>query len=219
MTRTENAPTNRTRLRRMHDRGGHDAASIYPILDATPLCTVAYVIDDKPYATPTVQWREGDHVYWHGSSASRMLKKSVGHQVCLSVAITDGFVMARSAMHHSVNYRSAMLFGEAWKVEDRDEKEARLKIFVDGLFPGRWDILRSPSPQEMKATTVLGMKIDEAASKIRMGQPVDEDADYDLPIWAGVLPTRTEFLAPVADPKNLAGVEMPDHIRNFRFGS
>jgi len=218
MINPKNTPTDRARLRRMHERGKYDAASIYPILDATPLCTVGYVIDGRPYATPTVHWREGDHVYWHGSSASRMLKKSIGHQVCLTVAITDGFVMGRSAMHHSVNYRSAMVFGEAWKVEDPDEKEARLKTFVNGLFPGRWDILRPPSVQEMKATTVLGMKIDEAASKVRAGQPVDDDEDYDLPIWAGVLPTRTEFLEPVADPKNLAGVEEPDHIRAFRFG-
>ena len=218
MTQNTPAPTDRTRLRRMHERGQYDADSIHSILDATPICTVAYVIDGKPYATPTIQWREGNHVYWHGSSASRMLKASAGHEVCLNVTLTDGFVMARSAMHHSVNYRSAMLFGTACKVEDPDEKAARLKAFVEGLFPGRWDMLRPPTTQEMKATTVLGMEIDEAAAKVRTGPPGDDEADYALPIWAGVLPIRSEFLPPDPDPRNLAGVKMPDHIRNFQFG-
>lgn len=218
MNSPSKTPTDRSRLRRMYERGGYDASTIYPILDATPMCTVAYVIDGKPYATPTIQWREGDHVYWHGSSASRMLKKSSGHQVCLTVAITDGFVMARSGMHHSVNYRSAMLFGEAHKVEDADEKEAKMKTFVDGLWPGRWDMLRPVTSQELKATCILGMKIDEAASKVRTGPPADDEEDYTLPIWAGVLPVRSEFLAPVADPRNLEGVELPDHLRDFTFG-
>lgn len=217
MNNSNPTPTDRARLRRMHERGSYDPSEIYPILDATPMCTVSYVIDGKPYATPTLQWREGDHIYWHGSSASRMLKKSAGHEVCLSVTITDGFVMARSAMHHSVNYRAVMLFGTAFRVEDPVEKQAHLKTFVDGLFPGRWDVLRPPTKQEMKATTVLGMKIDEGASKVRAGQPGDDDEDYALPIWAGVLPIRTEFLAPDPDPRNLDGVEMPDHIRNFRY--
>jgi len=218
MTERATAPTDRVRLRRLHERGRYDAASIYPILDATPMCTVAYVIDGKPHATPTLQWREGNHVYWHGSSASRMLRKSTGAQVCLTVSILDGFVMARSGMHHSINYRSAMLFGSAWKVEDPGEKEARLKTFVDGLFPGRWESLRPPTGQEIKATTMLGMEIGEASSKIRTGQPVDDDEDYALPIWAGVLPVRAEFGTPDPDPRNLEGLEMPDHIRNFRFG-
>lgn len=211
-------PTDRSRLRRAHERGSHDREALNAILDANPICTIAYVIDGKPFATPTIQWREGNHVYWHGSAASRMLKKSEGHEVCLTVSITDGYVLARSAYHHSVNYRSAMLFGTAFRVEEPDEKEARLRAFVDGLFPGRWDVLRPPTAQEMKATTVLGMEIDEGAAKVRGGGPVDDDEDYALPIWAGVVPVETRFLPPEPDPRNLPGVEMPDHVRDFRTG-
>lgn len=211
-------PTDRSRLRRSHERGAYDPDSLYAVLDSTPMCTIGYVIDGKPFATPTIQWREGTHVYWHGSSASRMLKKSGGHDVCLTVTCMDGWVMARSAMHHSVNFRSAMLFGTAFKVEDPVEKTARLRALIEGLFPGRWDILRAMTDQELKATTVLGMEIDEGAAKVRSGQPVDDDADYDLPIWAGLIPTRTEFLAPEPDPRNLPDAEMPPHIRDFRFG-
>lgn len=215
---TPKIPTDRSRLRRAHERGSYDAESLYAVLDANPICTVSYVIDGRPFATPTIQWREGNHVYWHGSAASRMLKKAQGNEVCLTVSIIDGYVLARSAYHHSVNFRSAMLFGKTFKVEDPDEKEARLRAFVDGLFPGRWDMLRPPSVQEMKATTVLGMEIDEGAAKVRGGQPVDEDEDYALPIWAGVVPMRTEFLPPEPDPRNLPGVEMPGHVGDFRYG-
>ncbi|MDU8927786.1 pyridoxamine 5'-phosphate oxidase family protein [Alisedimentitalea sp. MJ-SS2] len=209
------APTDRTRLRRAHERGSYDAESLYKVLDATCMCNVAYVIDGKPYATPTLHWREGNHVYWHGSSASRMLKKSAGAEVCLTVSILDGFVMARSGFHHSVNYRAAMLFGTAFKVLD-DEKEARLDNFVNGLWPGRMDVLRPNDPQELKGTTVLGMEINEASAKVSAGGPVDDDEDYELPIWAGVIPVETRVLPPEPDPRNLPGVEMPDHIRDFK---
>lgn len=218
MPRADAAPTARARLRRMHERGGYGPETIYPILDATPLCSVGYVFDGHPYVTSTLHWREGDHVYWHGSSASRMLRAADRAQVCLTVSILDGFVMARSGMHHSANYRSVMLFGAARKIAHPEEKAARLKTFVDGLFPGRWDILRPPTAQEMKATTLLTMPIDEASSKIRTGQPVDDDEDYALPIWAGVIPVRLQALAPEPDPRNLEGLEPPDHVAGFRFG-
>ena len=193
-------------------------ASVHAILDASPMCSVGYVFDGQPYVTPTLQWREGDHVYWHGSSASRMLRQSNQADVCLSVSILDGFVMARSGMHHSANYRSVMLVGVARKVEDAGEKEARLRTFVDGLFPGRWDLLRPATEQELKATTILSMPIDEACAKVRTGQPVDDDEDYELPIWAGVIPVRTHTLAPEPDPRNLDGLAAPDHVTGFRFG-
>ncbi|MDQ2089800.1 pyridoxamine 5'-phosphate oxidase family protein [Marimonas arenosa] len=210
------APTDRTRLRRAHERGAYDTASLHAVLDATCMCIVAYVIDGKPYATPTLHWREGDHVYWHGSSASRMLKQSAGQEVCLTVSILDGFVMARSGFHHSVNYRSAMLFGPAFKVPE-DKKEARLSAFIDGLWPGRAAVLRPNNAQELKATTVLGMRIDEASAKVRDGAPVDDEEDYALPIWAGVIPVETRALEPVPDARNLPGVGMPEHIRGFEF--
>ena len=218
MTHGTDAPTDRVRLRRLHERGRYDAATIHAILDAMPMCTVGYVVDGQPYVTPTMQWREGDHVYWHGSSASRMLRAAEGAEVCLTVSILDGFVLARSGFHHSANFRSVMLLGRARKISDLEEKTERLHAFVEGLFPGRWDSLRPATGQEMKATTVLTMPIDEASAKIRTGQPVDDEEDYALPIWAGVIPVRTQVLAPEADPKNLPAVAQPDHVADFDIG-
>jgi len=210
--------TERSKLRRTHERGHFNRTTINTILDATPLCHVGYVIDDAPMVTPTLQWREGDRVYWHGSSASRMLRQSVGTQVCLSVTLMDGLVMARSAFHHSANFRSVMLFGTAEKVEDTDEKELRLKNFVEGLYPGRWDLLRPMNAQEVKATTVLSMPIAEGSAKIRDGGPVDDDEDYALPIWAGVIPMATTMGAPIPDPKNLPDLDIPDHMTSVMIG-
>ena len=206
----------RVRLSRRRDRGGYDATTIYPILDAMPMCSVGYVFDGHPYVTPTLQWREGDHIYWHGSSASRMLRKVESAQVCLTVAILDGFVMARSGFNHSTNYRSVMMLGTARKVTGREEKEARLKTFVEGLFPGRWDLLRPPTSKEMRATMVMTMPIHEASSKIRTGPPGDDEEDYELPIWGGVIPVRMEVREPVPDPRNLIGLDPPNHVLDFR---
>jgi nitroimidazol reductase NimA-like FMN-containing flavoprotein (pyridoxamine 5'-phosphate oxidase superfamily) len=208
--------TARTRLRRAHERGNFDRATIDAILDAQPMCHVGYVIDGKPYATPTLQWREGDHVYWHGSSASRAIRKSTGAEVCLTVSILDGFVMARSGFHHSVNSRSVMLFGRAEKVPD-DEKVARLTAFIDGLWPGRAAYVRPDLPQDLKGTTILRLKITEGSAKVRSGGPKDDDEDYTLPIWAGIIPVETRVAPPEPDPRNLPDVDMPDHIRNFTF--
>ncbi|MCA0918827.1 pyridoxamine 5'-phosphate oxidase family protein [Pseudooceanicola nanhaiensis] len=210
--------TDRSRLRRSHQRGHFDRETIDAILDAQPLCSVGYVMDGKPYVTPTLQWREGDHVYWHGSSASRALRAGKEAEVCLSVSILDGFVMARSGFHHSVNSRSVTLFGTAFKVEDPAEKLAKLTRFVNGLFPGRYEGLRPDHEQDLKGTMVLGLKIEEGAAKVRTGQPSDEDEDYALPIWAGVIPVQTIVGEPIPDPRNLDSVEMPAHIRDFRMG-
>ncbi len=218
MAKHQEAPTDRVRVRRLHERGQYDAASIYAILDAMPMCSVGYVFDGQPYVTPTMQWREGDRVFWHGSSASRMLRTTAETEACLTVSILDGFVLARSGFHHSTNYRSVMILGRATQVTDPDEKAARLKTFVDGLFPGRWDSLRGATDQEMKATTVLSMPIDEASAKVRTGQPIDDEPDYALPIWAGVLPVETRVLPPEPDPRNLADVAMPGHVTDFKMG-
>lgn len=209
------APTDRTRLRRLHQRGHHDRDTLHGVLDAARQCSVGYVFDGAPYVTPTLHWREGDRIYWHGSSASRMLRATEGAQVCLTVSILDGYVMARSGFHHSINSRSVMLFGYGEKVTGAEEKEARLQAFVEGLFPGRWDILRPPTAQEIKATTILSMPIDEASAKIRTGPPGDDEADYALPIWAGVIPVETRVLAPEDDPRNLPGLVAPAHITGF----
>lgn len=218
MSQKNQAPSNRARLRRAHERGSYDDPSLYAMLDALPHAHVGYVLDGAPVVTPTFQWREGNHVYWHGSSASRMLKKSEGMEVCLTASALDGFVLARSGFHHSVNYRSVTLFGTASKVECTEAKEARLKAFVDGLFPGRWEMLRTMTGQELKATTILSMPIDEASAKMRTGGPIDDEEDYALPIWAGVVPLAQQVLPAVADPRNLEGVTPPEHVTNFRFG-
>ncbi len=174
MTETLDA-TERTRLRRSYKRGHFDLSTIHAILDAQPMCSVGYVIDGKPYVTPTLQWREGDTIYWHGSSASRAIRAQNSTDVCVSVAILDGFVMARSGFNHSVNSRSVTLFGTAFKVEDPQQKREKLSRFIDGLFPGRSVILRRDLDQDIKATTLLGLKIDEASAKVRSGPPEDED--------------------------------------------
>jgi nitroimidazol reductase NimA-like FMN-containing flavoprotein (pyridoxamine 5'-phosphate oxidase superfamily) len=167
--------------------------------------------------TPTLQWREGDTIFWHGSSASRFLRQIVGKEVCMAITHFDGFVLARSAFHHSINYRSVMLFGEATKIGDA-EKNALLESFVENLIPGRLENLRQMTDQEAKATTVFSMPIDEGSAKVRSGPPVDDDEDYSLPIWAGVLPLSQVLHAPVPDPKNLDGLEVPAHIRDFKLG-
>jgi hypothetical protein len=216
MSETSVEITERTRLRRTHQRGHYDRQTLYSILDATPLCHVGYLLDGKPAVTPTIQWREGDHIYWHGSSASRALRSAEGLDVCLTVSLMDGLVLARSAFHHSANYRSAMLFGTATKITDPDEKAEKFRVFVDTLFPGRWDLLRPMNAKEVKATTVLSMPIEEASAKVRTGGPVDDEEDYDLPIWAGVLPIRQTVGEPEPDPRNLSGVEMPPHAVDFK---
>jgi hypothetical protein len=210
--------TERVRVKRMHPRGAYDRATIDAILDAQPLAHVGYLLDGAPLVTPTLQWREGNDVYWHGSSASRMLDRCEGADVCVTVTLMDGMVMARSAYNHSVNYRSVMLLGRARIVDDRAEKETRLRNFVETLFPGRWDRLRAMTEQEFKATTVLAMPIDEASAKIRAAPPGDDDADLDVDVWAGVIPLRMQTLDPEPDPRGRQGVPVPDHVRNFRIG-
>jgi uncharacterized protein len=212
------APTERTRVKRLNKRARYDAETVHAILDATPICNVGYVFNGAPYVTPTLQWREGGRIYWHGSSASRMLAACEDAQVCITVSLIDGFVMARSAFNHSCNYRSVMVFGTATKLTDPAEKEMRLKTFTEGLWPGRWDMLRPVTAKELKATTVLSMPLDEASAKVRTGPAGDDEEDYALPIWAGVIPVRQQVLAPLDDSRLIAGLTPPQHIRDFKIG-
>lgn len=212
------APSERARVKRMNKRAHYDAATIHPILDAQPLCTVGYVVNGHPVVTPTLQWREGRHIYWHGSSASRMLEASEDADVCVNVTIFDGMVMARSAFNHSCNYRSVMAFGTAFKVKDADEKEARLKAMTEHLFPGRWDMLRPLNARELKATTVLGLELNEVSAKVRSGPPGDDEEDYGWPVWAGVIPIGHTFGPPQDDPRLLPGQRPPDHVTGFKIG-
>lgn len=208
----------RSRLRRAHERGLYDRETVYKVLDAMPLAHIGYQINGAPSVLPTLQWREGDHVYWHGSAASRAIRAMEGAEVCLTVTCMDGYVLARSAFHHSVNFRSAMLFGVAEKVTEEEAKAASLKAMVDHIFPGRWDALRPMTAQELKATALMRMPIEEGAAKIRSGAPKDDEEDYALPIWAGVVPIAMELKLPQPDPANLEGVAMPDHLSRIRIG-
>ncbi len=209
-------PTLRSRVKRMPDRGYYDFETIAAILDAGFLCFVGYIIDGQPYVTPTAYWRAGEHLYWHGSSASRMLRTlGTGVDVCLTVAHLDGLVLARSAFHHSINYRSVMLFGKAHRLEDEGEKAEALEDFVERMYPGRWAELRPVTSQELKATTVLRMPILEGSAKIRTGPPKDDEGDYRWPVWAGVLPVHAVLGAPIPDERLPGTAAEPEYLRNL----
>ena len=204
-------PTAKTRVRRLPKRGHYDRATVHAVLDAGVICHVGYAIEGQPYVTPTSYWRDGDRLYWHGSSASRMLRHlRQGVPACVTVTHVDGFVLARSGFHHSINYRSVMAFGIARPVPDEGKLEA-LEGFVERLFPGRWSELRPPTRQELKATTVLWMDLNQASAKIRTGPPVDDEEDYALPVWAGVLPLTVAFGALEPDPRLPPGIAAPGY--------
>jgi len=213
------APSERTRVRRMHERSRYERAAVYAILDAGLLCHVGYVVDGQPYVTPTAHWREGDHLYWHGSSASRMLRtQRSGVPVCVTVSLLDGLVMARSGFHHSMNYRSVMALGTAEFIEAPEAKLAALEAFTDRVAPGRWQEVRPPTDQELKATTIMRLALDEASAKVRTGPPVDDEADYALPCWAGVVPVATRAGPCQPDPRLAPGTPAPDYLRTLRVG-
>jgi uncharacterized protein len=212
-------PTHRSKVKRLHERGRYDEDSVFAILDAGIVAHIGYVIDGQPYVTPTAYWRRGRTLYWHGSSASRMLRtQKDGIPVCVTVSLLDGLVVARSGFHHSVNYRAVMAFGRAHFVEDAKEKEAELDYFIERIYPGRVATLRPVNQQELKGTTLLAMEIEEASAKVRAGEPKDDEEDYALDIWAGVIPIRQVVGAVEDDPKLKAGIAMPDHLRRFTAG-
>ena len=209
-------PTARSKVKRLPKRGHYDRATIYAVLDAGFVCHVGYVIDARPYVTPTCYWREGDAIYWHGSSASRMLRHlGKGADCCLTVTHVDALVLARSGFHHSINYRAAMLFGRAHKIEDPEEKLAKMETFVERIAPGRWPTLRPVNKQELKATTLLGMEMSEASAKIRSGPPIDDEEDYALAIWAGLVPIEMVAGAAHDDDRLAASAKRPPHIEDF----
>jgi len=203
-------PSERVRVRRKPDRGHYDRATIDAILDASIVGSVGYVIDGQPFVTPTAIWRTGDRLFWHGSSASRMLRRTKGGvPVCVSAFQLDALVLARSGFNHSLDYRSVILLGHAYEVEDEEEKLASLRAFVEHLYPGRWDELRPPTRQELKATTVLWMEIAEASAKIRDVGAHDEPGDESWPTWAGSIPVAMTLGTPVPDPFVPANIEAP----------
>jgi nitroimidazol reductase NimA-like FMN-containing flavoprotein (pyridoxamine 5'-phosphate oxidase superfamily) len=212
-------PTDRSKVKRLHERGRYDEESVFAILDAGLIAHIGYVIDGQPYVTPTAYWRRGRTLYWHGSSASRMLRtQRDGIPVCVTVSLLDGLVVARSGFHHSINYRAVMAFGRARMIEDAKEKEAELDYFIERIYPGRVATLRPVNQQELKGTTLIAMEIEEASAKVRTGEPKDDEEDYALDIWAGVIPIRQVVGAVENDPRLKSGVALPDHLKRFAEG-
>jgi nitroimidazol reductase NimA-like FMN-containing flavoprotein (pyridoxamine 5'-phosphate oxidase superfamily) len=209
--------TVRTRVRRMPERGAYDREVINAILDEAFICHAGFVSDAGPVVIPTGYGRVGDKLFIHGSAASGMLRSlKQGIDVCITVTILDGLVLARSAFHHSMNYRSVVVFGKATLVEDTDEKITALHAISDHIIRGRWQEVRQPTAQELKATSVLSVPLDEASAKIRTGPPKDDEPDYALPIWAGVLPVTINYGHPVPDPKLKDGIEIPKSVRSAK---
>jgi nitroimidazol reductase NimA-like FMN-containing flavoprotein (pyridoxamine 5'-phosphate oxidase superfamily) len=207
-------PSERTRVRRLPERGHYERADIYPVVDAALTCTVAYLLDGRPHATATAHWRDGDRLYWHGSAASRFLKSVVGTEVSVSIHLTDGIVLARSGFDSSFNYRSATLFGICEEITG-EEKVVQLDAFVDKLVPGRAADLRVSTDQELKATTLLGMTITEASGKIRTGGVHDNPDDSNERVWAGVLGVETRFTELTPDDETPVLVEAAENIRRL----
>jgi hypothetical protein len=205
-------PSERTRFRRLPARGSYERAAVYAILDAAISCSVGYLIDGRPYVTPTAHWRDGDRVYWHGSAASRFLQQVVGHEVCLSVHLIDGLVLARSGFDHSMNYRSVTLFGRPEAVAE-DAKRAALDALIEKLVPGRAAELRAPTEHELKATTVLAMTIDEASAKVRAHGVSDKPEDLDAPVWAGILAVETRLRELLPDNEVAVGAPPSEALR------
>lgn len=208
--------TLRTKVRRRPKRGAYDRPVIDAILDEARVCHLGVIDGDYPVVTPTLHARVGDWLYLHGSAANRTLQAALTGEVCLTATLLDGMVLARAAFHHSVNYRSVTVFGSPEPVSEPQEKLRALEAFVEKIIPGRWGDARPPTDNELRATTVLRLALTEASAKIRRGPPADDDADTDLPVWAGVLPTRPVFSAPQPDPQLRAGIEVPDYVTRAR---
>jgi nitroimidazol reductase NimA-like FMN-containing flavoprotein (pyridoxamine 5'-phosphate oxidase superfamily) len=216
---TTAAPSERTRLKRYNWLAKYDRDTINSVIDAGMICQVAYVIDGAPYVTPTNHWRMDDYVYWHGSSASRMLKEQQkGIPVCFSVTLLDGIVFSRAAFNHNVNFRSVIAFGNAEFCSD-DTKRTALEYFTDRLAPGLWAYGRPPVEQEWKATKLIRLKLDEVAAKVSDGLPDEEAEDYASDRWAGSVPLRLVQLTPIPDPKLRDGIPIPDYVLQFDYAN
>jgi len=210
------AATDRTRVKRLPKRASYDRAAIYSILDTALVCHVGFAIDGQPYVIPTLHVRIDDRLYIHGSAASRMLGAAAdGTPIAVTVTHIDGLVLARSAFHHSVNYRSVVILGNATLVTDPAEKLIVMKGLIDHVAPGRWDQIRHPNAKELAATSVLSIPVVEASAKLRSGDPLDDEADYAIPVWAGQIPFATRTLTPIADGRLDASTPVPAHVAEY----
>jgi nitroimidazol reductase NimA-like FMN-containing flavoprotein (pyridoxamine 5'-phosphate oxidase superfamily) len=213
---TETLQSNRTTVKRLPKRAAYDRDTVHAILDEAYICHLGFVVDGQPFVIPTIHWREGETLYFHGSAASRMLRSlRDGIDACVTVTLLDGLVLARSAFHHSMNYRSVVVLGRATEVT-REEKVRALEGVVEHVMPGRSADVRPPNDIELKQTLVLALPITEASAKIRTGPPLDDEEDYALPVWAGVVPLRLTPGEPVADERLPAGVGVPEYIDGAR---
>jgi nitroimidazol reductase NimA-like FMN-containing flavoprotein (pyridoxamine 5'-phosphate oxidase superfamily) len=208
--------TERTTLKRLPKRGVYDRRLVYGILDEGFICHVGFAVEGQPFVIPTGYARVGERLFIHGSQVSRMLRTlSSGIDVCVAVTLVDGLVLARSAFHHSINYRSVVMFGRATIVDDREAKLAALFAFSEQVIPGRWNDVREPSEQELRATTVLSLPLVEVSAKVRTGPPIDDDEDYALNVWAGVLPLKIEAGAPINDPRLPETITPPSYTLKY----
>ena len=216
MTTSTFPKTAQNKVRRIPKRGAYDKATVYAIVDDALICHVGMVEGDRPFVIPTIHARQGDNILIHGATTSRMLNYiAAGRELCITVTHLDGLVLARSAFHHSMNYRSAVLFGKGELVEDSAEKMEALRLFTEKLIPNRWDDARQPNAKELKATSIVRIPIELASAKVRTGPPGDDDEDYALDVWAGVLPIRTVFGQFEADEKLKAGVAIPEYLTRY----
>ena len=213
--------TSRNRVRRLPKRGHYDRKTVHAIIDEALVCHVAFVMDGVPTVIPTLHARRGDSLLLHGSRASRLLRHvGEGHPVSVAMTILDGIVLARSVFHHSMNYRSVVIHGKGHVLDSDEEKRSALEAFAEHIARGRWLEARKPTRKELKATTVVSIPIDVAAAKIRTGPPLDDDDDYSLPVWAGVLPLTLEAGKPVPDPRLVRDIKVPSYLRSYsRAGS
>ena len=208
--------TEQTRVRRLPERGKYEQETVYSILDEGLICHVGFIASDgRPVVIPTSYGRKDNRLYIHGSAASRMQRiLATGIDVCVTVTLMDGVVLARSAFHSSINYRSVVIFGKAKQIEDAKQKAEALYAFSEHLLPGRWAEIREPTEQELKGTSVLVIELNEVSAKVRTGPPIDDAEDYVLPVWAGVLPMEAKFGEPLADPKLTANIGVPDYLKD-----
>jgi nitroimidazol reductase NimA-like FMN-containing flavoprotein (pyridoxamine 5'-phosphate oxidase superfamily) len=217
MSTADTLQSPRTTVKRLPQRGAYDRATLEAILDEGLVCHLGFAVEGQPYVLPTTYARVDEQIYVHGSAASRMLRTLAdGVNLCLTVTLLDGLVLARSAFHHSMNYRSVVVLGRGRAVADPREKALALRAIVDHVLAGRFDAVRPPSPQELKATTVLAVGLREASAKIRSGGPLDDEEDYALAVWAGHLPLSLTAGTPVEDPRVIAGVEIPAALLDYR---
>lgn len=219
INQAELTATQRSQIKRMPQRGNYEQQTVEQILDEGLICYVGFVVEGQPFVIPTSYGRIGDRIYIHGSPASRMLRNlSTGIEVCVTVTLLDGLVLARSAFHHSMNYRSVVIFGTATVVKEPEQKLAALKAFTEHIVPGRWAEVRTPTRQEVQGTLILSLPITEASAKVRTGPPMDDEADYNLPVWAGVIPLKLSADTPISDSRLQPEITLPDYVKNYNRG-